>query len=216
MRASAITGIALVGLFTTLANAQQPSVTRTRASIGPIVGLNYTTVYGSDAEGADSRADFAVGGQVDIATQQEVFFRTGLIYSRRGFETTDNGTTVNFKINYLEIPLLVGYSVPTSGGVRPYLMGGGQLGFKVGCSFEGSNGGVTASIGCDDPNLGGGDFSSTDFAIVGGAGLALPVGLSHLMVDIRYAVGLMKIEKSSQIKNRGFTFGLGFMMPIGK
>jgi hypothetical protein len=215
MRASAVTGIALVALYAASSNGQAVGITSARTWIGPIVGLNYTTVYGSDSQGADSRADFAVGGQLDFDSPQSVFFRTGLIYSRRGFEASGSGTSVQFKINYLEIPLLVGYRIPSSGGVRPYLMGGGQVGFKVGCSFEGSSGGTTESIGCDDPNVGG-DFSSTDFAIVGAAGLALPVGLNHLTVDMRYAVGLMKIEKNSEIKNRGFTFGVGFMMPIGK
>ena len=215
MRVSAVTGVVLVAFYAASANGQAASLTGVRTWIGPLVGLNYTTVYGSDAAGADSRTDFAVGGQLDFDSQQNAFFRTGLIYSRRGFEASESGTTLQFKINYLEIPLLVGYRIPASGGVRPYLMGGGQLGFKVGCTFEGSSGGVTESIGCDDQNLGG-DFSSTDFAIVGAAGLAFPVGLNHFTIDMRYAVGLMKIEKNSEIKNRGFTLGFGFMMPIGK
>jgi len=215
MRTPVVAGIALVALYAGSANGQVAGIT-SRTSIGPIVGLNYTSVYGSDIQGADSRADFAVGGQLDFESPDYVFFRTGLIYSRRGFKESDSGISAQFKINYLELPLLVGYRFPTSGGVRPYLMGGGQLGFKVGCTVEGSSGGVTESFACDDPNLGGGDFSSTDFAIVGGGGLALPVGLNHLNIDVRYAVGLVKIEKSSEVKNRGFTFGLGFMMPIGK
>lgn len=215
MRSTSLASFALVAISATFANAQQQSLTPSHLFIGPIVGLNYTTFYGSDADGSDSHADFAIGGQLDYDLGPEAFFRTGLVYSRRGAETTDAGTNVKVKISYLEVPLLVGYRVSTSSGVKPYLMGGGQLGFKLGCTFEGSQGGVTASIACDDPSLGG-DFSSTDFAVVGGAGLEMPVGLSHVTIDVRYVVGLMKIEKSSEIKNRGFTFGVGFMMPIGK
>lgn len=182
---------------------------------GPFGGLNYTTLYGSDATGASSRTDFALGGQVDFNFAPNAVFRSGLVYSRRGASIDDNGQTVTFKINYLEVPLLLGYRFATTGGARPYLMGGGQLGFKVGCTFEGSNGGVTASVSCDDPNLGA-NFSSTDFAVVGAGGIAVPVGINSFTVDLRYALGLQKVEKSSEVKNRGFTLGVGFLMPFGR
>jgi hypothetical protein len=47
------------------------------------------------------------------------------------------------------------------------------------------------------------------------AGSRSPLGLNHLLVDVRYVQGLVKIERQTDIKNRGFTFGLGFMMPAG-
>ena len=93
-------------------------------------------------------------------------------------------------------------------------MGGGQFGIKVGCLFEGRNGSASATVACEDPNIGG-DFESTDFSLVGGAGFAMPVGLVRFVVDVRYALGLMKIERNSEIKNRGFTFGMGLMIPVG-
>ena len=165
--------------------------------------------------GTDSRTDFAFGGQIDVAISGDGMLRTGLIYSRRGFSASESGTTLSFKISYLEVPLLIGYRFPTSNNVRPYIMGGGQLGFKVGCLFEGSNAGASATVACEDPNIGA-DFQSTDVSLVGGAGIAMPVGLDRFVVDVRYALGLTKIERNSEIKNRGFTFGVGLMIPVGK
>jgi hypothetical protein len=192
-----------------------PAAASSRLSLGPFVGLNYFTFYGSDAGDANSRVDFAVGGQLDYDFAAGGLFRTGLIYSRQGAEMSDQGTMVKFKINYIEVPLLFGYRFPTSSGVRPYLLGGGQLGFKVGCSVEGSQGSTTVSFACDDPNLGL-DVSSFDFELGGGAGLAFPAGSGSFTVDARYMLGLTKVVKDAEVKNRGFTFGVAYMFPIGR
>ena len=99
--------------------------------------------------------------------------------------------------------------------MRPYFLGGLNAGFKTGCSLEGSNGSSTVSIACDDPNIGA-DISSTDFALVGGAGLSLPIGLSSVRLDVRYAYGLTNVAKDADTKNRGFTFGIAYMIPMGR
>jgi len=216
MRSNALVSIALLTvLLAPSVPAQSTNPVAAQIAIGPFMGLNYTSVYGPDASGTDSRTDFAFGGQIDVAISGDGMLRTGLIYSRRGFSASESGTTLSFKISYLEVPLLIGYRFPTSNNVRPYIMGGGQLGFKVGCLFEGSNAGASATVACEDPNIGA-DFQSTDVSLVGGAGIAMPVGLDRFVVDVRYALGLTKIERNSEIKNRGFTFGVGLMIPVGK
>ncbi|MFL5614114.1 MAG: porin family protein [Gemmatimonadaceae bacterium] len=207
--------LALLVVSARPAVAQAPSATRGRLSLGPFAGLNYTKFGGNDGGDSDSRTDFAIGGQIDYDFVGGALFRTGLIYSRRGAETSDAGTTVAIKLSYLEVPILVGYQFPTTSSVRPYFLGGLNAGFKTGCSFEGSNGSSTASIACDDPNIGA-NMSSTDFALVGGAGLSLPIGLSSVRLDVRYAYGLTNVAKDADTKNRGFTFGLAYMIPMGR
>ncbi|HKW10261.1 MAG TPA: porin family protein [Gemmatimonadaceae bacterium] len=215
MRSNALVCIALLPLLVAPSvSAQSTNPVTARVAIGPFLGLNNTSAYGSDATDVSSRTDFAFGGQLDVGLSPDVLFRTGLIYSRRGFDAFDSGTSLSFKISYVEVPLLVGYRFPTGSNLRPYIMGGGQFGIKVGCLFEGRNGSASATVACEDPNIGG-DFESTDFSVVGGAGIAMPVGLDRFVVDVRYAVGLMKIERNSEIKNRGFTFGMGLMIPVG-
>ena len=186
-----------------------------RVLVGPFAGMNYTSFSGDDADGTDARWDFALGGQLDVLFGGTGLFRSGLIYSGRGAQTTENGATLKVKLHYLEVPLLLGYRFPTT-GVRPYVEGGAQVGFKTGCKLEGSEGGTTVSLDCEDPDLGAGEFASTDFSLVGGGGIAVPFGRGDLTFDLRYAFGLTKIEDSSDIKNRGFTFGVGLMFPIGR
>jgi hypothetical protein len=58
-------------------------------------------------------------------------------------------------------------------------------------------------------------MSSTDGAFVGGGGVSFAVGHGTISLDLRYALGMRSIEKSSEIKNRGFTLGASYMFPIG-
>lgn len=153
MRHSIVGFVTATVMLATPLVAQQVGPRSTSVMIGPFAGLNYTTVYGSDASGADSRTDLAVGGQVDFRLEQNGLFRTGLVYSRRGFKTSDQGFVENFKFTYLEVPLLLGYQFPTTSGAKPYVLGGANVALKVGCSIEVSGGGQSASEACDNRGL---------------------------------------------------------------
>jgi outer membrane immunogenic protein len=219
VRRQFFTSVGLVVLLTSVAGAQTSSMPpMAQVTIGPYAGLNFTSFYGDDElQDVSFRTDFALGGQAEFKIANTGFFRTGLVYSRRGAKTTEQDVDVNFKLSYLEVPLLFGYRFPTGGGVQPYVVGGGQMGFKVGCKLSGEQGGVTASIECDSPDF---DFDldvkSFDFAAVGGFGLSVPVGTSSLAFDLRYALGLVKIASDTDTKNHGFTLGVAFMIPVGK
>ena len=186
-----------------------------RITIGPFVGMNYTTVSGSDVDNTDSRWDFTIGGQLDVEFGGVGLFRTGLLYAGRGAEGTENGLTAEVKLRYLEVPLLLGYRFPTT-GVRPYILGGAQMGFKTGCTVKLSSGNLSASFDCDDPDADLGEFKSFDVAAVGGGGIAVPLGTNELTFDLRYALGLTNIVKDAEAKNRGFTFGVGLAIPIAR
>ena len=216
MRRQFFTSVGLVVLLTAGAGAQTNIMPpMAQVMIGPYAGLNFTSFYGDDQlQDVSFRTDFALGGQVDFRVANTGFFRTGLVYSRRGAKTSEQGVDVNFKLKYLEVPLLFGYRFPT-GGVQPYVVGGGQMGIKVGCTLSGEQDGVTASIECDDPDLGM-DVKSFDVAAVGGFGLSVPVGTSSLAFDLRYALGLLKIASDTKTKNHGFTLGVAYMIPVGK
>ena len=218
MRRQVFASTALTLLLAASAAAQQSAIPPlARVMIGPFVGLNYTTLSGDSVPDAKSRVDFALGGQLDFSLATSGFFRTGLVYSRRGTKFTEQGLDFKIKLSYLEIPVLFGYRFPTSGGVKPYVMGGGHLGIKVGCKLELTSEGVTSSVDCDNRDVvEGADFKSTDINLVGGGGILVPVGTSSLAFDLRYAYGLSSIQKNEDVKNRGFTLGVGYMIPVGR
>ena len=212
-RMLALFAFAILALPATVRSQSSGAMAGQRITVGPFVGMNYTSFYGDDAQDMNSRWDFNIGGKVDFGFGNGSF-QTGLLYSGRGAAASDQGVDVNFKVRYIELPLLLGYRFPAT-GARPYVIGGGQVAFKTGCQIEGSGGGVTASFDCDDPNFGG-EFSSTDFGLVGGGGLIWPMGRNDLTFDLRYTLGLSKIEKNTDLKNRGFTFGVGLMIPLAR
>jgi outer membrane protein with beta-barrel domain len=180
---------------------------------GPWAAVNMTTFGGDDVSDADNRTAFGFGVQLQHSLGNATFFGSGLHYAMRGAKTTDQGITGTFKLSYVEVPILLGYRFPTSGQVRPYLMGGGHIGVKVGCSLEASQGSQSASISCEDA---GAEVKSTDFALQGGAGLNFGLGANTLSVDLRYAYGLQNLQEGAEMKNRGFTLGVGYMLPLGR
>jgi hypothetical protein len=68
-------------------------------------------------------------------------------------------------------------------------------------------------MSCKDAGV---EVKSTDFAAVGGAGLNFLTGANSVSVDLRYSLGLQDIQEGSSAKNRGFTLGLGYMIPLGR
>ncbi len=181
---------------------------------GPFAAVNMTTFGGSDVDNAKNRMAFGFGVDLERTFSAAGFFRTGLHYAMRGAKADEGGVDMTFKLNYVEVPLILGYRFPTQGKVHPYVMGGGHFGFNVGCEVEGSQGGTTATIECDDPQLDI-DVSSTDFGALAGGGLSFAVGANTMSVDLRYSLGLKEIAPDSDTKNRGFTLGVGYMIPLG-
>lgn len=196
------------------AQAQAPIAVAGRLSLGPYAGLNYATIAGPDAGDQQYHADFALGVQLDYDLPEGALFRTGLIYSRRGTENTESGITNTTRLSYVEVPLLFGYQFPAT-TFRPYVLGGLNIGFKTGCTVEDTFGTTVTTTNCDDPNVGA-DIASTDVGLAAGFGVAAPLGTSSVRLDVRYVYGLVKIEKNTDVKNRGFTFGIGYMIPIGR
>ncbi len=194
-------------------SAQMPVSPGTRIMIGPFVGVNYTTISGDDVTDASYKTGLAAGGQLQADFSSGLFFRSAVLYSQRGAKASIAGTKVTFKENYVEAPLLLGYTFAPSGGVRPFVMGGGQVGFKVSCDLSGSSMGTDVSVKCKET---GADFKSTDFGAVAGAGVMFPAASGTMSVDLRYALGLTDIADTSNTRHRGFTAGIAYMIPFGR
>lgn len=182
--------------------------------VGPFAAINYTTFAGPDASFARSRTDVAIGGQLDYSLDGIGFLRTGLLYSRRGTQggSDDQGGRFTAKLSYFEVPVLLGYAPSSLGGVRPFVMAGGHIAFKLPSTCQVRFGLVVIfQTGCETAAF---DMSSTDVALLGGGGVLLPLGKSNLSLDVRYALGLTNVASGFNARNRGFTFGAAYMFPL--
>ncbi|MEP6507232.1 MAG: porin family protein [Gemmatimonadales bacterium] len=218
MGAQRLYSVVTIGILMTMAGtsaAQTTMSSGTRIMIGPFVGVNYSTLSGSDVMDAKYRTGFAGGGQLQADFPGGLFFRTAILYSQRGAEATVDVTKVTLKESYVEVPLLLGYSFAMEGSsTKPFIMAGGQVGAKVSCDISGTVSGTALNFKCDDSAV---DIQAKtiDYGAVGGAGVMFSAAGGTMSIDARYYFGLADVTETSNAKHRGFTAGIAYMIPIG-
>jgi hypothetical protein len=84
-------------------------------------------------------------------------------------------------------------------GPKPFIYAGPALGFKMSCNVEFQGQGISASSSCD---AAGGNVNSTDFSLIGGAGIAFNMGGRTVGIAVRYDHSLSKISNESDVKHR--------------
>ena len=119
-------------------------------------------------------------------------------------------------INYIEIPLLLTLSPPTTGNVGFNFFVGPALSFKTSCDASVSEDGVTVNFACAVADL---PLKSFDLGAMVGAGLEFGLTESaSLVFDLFYNLGLTKIDNSGvddDTKNRAFSILAGVSFPVG-
>lgn len=122
------------------------------------------------------------------------------------------GETQDLNLEYIEVPLTIGY-VQQFSGWESNLFIGVAVGFQISCSTQGSA--SSSSIDCDDvPDLA--PKNTLDWSIPFGFGFYRNLGGSLLGLDIRYALGLSDIFENSNIRNRAWEFTLRWAVPMGR
>ncbi len=199
-------------------------------------GANFANVYNvEDSIDYKTKTGFIVGGfyrfDLDnhLAIQPEAYF--SMKGTKVGYEETYDsyGSRITetyeytFKFNYLEIPILLKYKIPTSRKLKPNLFVGPCMAFKLSARLTGSykyedNYAYTGDSGYNsyaaevDEELD--DIKTTDFGLVMGAGLDIEMGSSSLVIEARYNLGLTGLSKFADAsdpvaKNYAFTLMLG-------
>jgi hypothetical protein len=179
-------------------------------SFGVLAGANFAKV--SDAgDGINSRTGFVGGLSADFHLPAHFGIEIDGLYSQQGAKGNIGDSEVTIHVDYVQVPVLLRYQFPTGTPVRPFIVLGPQVGFRVKC--EATSGSESAS--CKD--FAGVNAKSTDFSGTAGAGLGFKLGKSELSVQGRYNLGFTKIfdtteSTTSNSKNRVFSVmaGLSF------
>ena len=140
--------------------------------------------------------------------QQDLEINTTLI----GFIPADLSGTKKWKLDYIEIPVLLKLSFPTEGAINPSIFADPALSFAVS-----SNLGLEMMGVSEDFDIGS-LVSSTEFGLVFGGGLDIDLSPSnYVVIDARYELGLSDWTDEPLIdvftvKNGGIQFmaGIGF------
>lgn len=183
--------------------AQQNAGTVT---IQPKVGMNISNYASS--EDSNPRVGLAAGAEFEYQISKMLSVSAGVMYSMQGAKSTQSTTipfgptikaTMTAKTDYINIPILANVYVFKGLALKV----GVQPGFNVSSRYVISSQGTDVSGNLSDLNI---DVKAFDFAI--------PVGLSYeyrnIVLDARYNIGVTKIAKNDDSKNRVFQLTLGY------
>ena len=178
--------------------------------IGVRGGLGWTTVswspnpLGDGFEELQRRRAPTFGAFVSLAGAGPIRVRGEVLLSPKGFtEVQNNGENTRLSLSYIEVPVLVGYVMPTgTGSVRPEIYAGGWMAWERSCRAGVAAPGVDMEFECDEitdePIL----RRTTDWGLAGGAAVSFDIGgpVSG-MIDARYSRGLRNVDGEADIAN---------------
>lgn len=165
-------------------------------------GLTMSTFTGSDADAIgvspDYRMGFAFGGYTSYKISPNMSFQPEAYYAMKGAKYEDGGESLEFKLNYLQIPLLF-VMQPAAG--KSFFYAGPDVGINLSAKVKAESGGLSAEEDLDE-------VKSLDLGLTVGAGLTF----SQYSLEARYTMGLSSFDDTTDpddLKNSGFTFLLG-------
>lgn len=185
--------------------------------IGVLAGVSLAKLSLTPAEPGgefSTRAGLAAGAVVDVGLGKSVSLRIEPIYIEKGSNVRIDifgPSTGDLKLSYVEVPLLVKFSLG-SGGARPYLLAGPTASYLLRAKGFSDESGETTDI-LDV-------FKRADVGVSFGAGVRMPAGHAAVFVEGRYTLGLKDIQKDKAesdptLKNRSVAIAVGVTFPLG-
>ncbi|HEY3933461.1 MAG TPA: porin family protein [Gemmatimonadales bacterium] len=185
------------------------------ALIGGIVSSNWGFT-GGPSEGQHGLVGFVAGIGVAPPVGQSFAFAPELLYVSKGASLLFGGNVqIDFRLHYIEAPLLYRYAPTLSRSIHPFLTAGPEFSVRAACSAKATNspgnGGTVSVERCitgfgqipqDEPNW-------LDFGVIAGAG----VRSGRLSASVRYDAGLTDIYSrygvdGSKTRNTAWLFAV--------
>lgn len=178
---------------------------------GLLAGLNLASISGDDMEldGVDpsSSLGFAGGAFLVFGFSDNMGFRPEVQYGQHGTKWEEGGDKVTVKAAYLDIPLLLQFTIPTEGGIKPFLIAGPYVAFNLSAKV------VFDVEGMDMPDLDiKDDTKSLDYGLILGVGAAIN---DMIEITARYGMGLTSTDDTEEdldIKNKTIHFTAGIRL----
>ena len=159
--------------------------------------------------GASTYAAFVNG-----AVTPTISLQIEAVISEKLGESRVTGSDLTFQAQYLSIPLMLRYTPPAPGPVRPYVMAGPSLAIQTRCELRFVTTGLVSVNDCKETA---GDLRNTDVAMELGAGLQILMGPANLIVEARSTTNVGTVVVPTETReSRGFAWSLmtGFSVPF--
>lgn len=163
-------------------------------------GINYATLSGDNAGDAEWKLGFAAGAVAAFDVMDMLVIQGEVLYSMKGAGYEGDIST---DLTYIEIPVLLKYTIPMAGMIAPNLFIGPSLGILL--SAESNDVDVKENT------------KSMDYGLVFGAGVDFDLGTGKVTVDARYNYGLTSIDDTAaelDVKNGGISVMVGYLFGI--
>lgn len=184
-----------------------------KPTFGVLAGIDFATLGGGGVQDAGTRTGLTIGGFATFHKDSRWGIEPELLFSQKGATEESGGDKLTLKLNYIEIPVLARFDLPTKSQVHPFFLAGPTMSFEISCDAEASSGGQSASESCDDLNqqLDGGLSKKTfDLGATFGAGVVFPASKNmNLSVGLRYNLGFIDTFDGTDAKNRAWALMAG-------
>ncbi|CAN5443982.1 hypothetical protein BH23BAC3_BH23BAC3_14950 [soil metagenome] len=163
-------------------NAQSP------IDFGIKGGLNIANLAGAEDD-LDSRTGIHAGLVLDFSFPlMPVGIESGIYYSQKGAQISEDGMTATWKLDYVEVPILAKISVGPPGPFSPHIVVGPYAAYNINSELDVSAG--SASVIEDFSEF----TSDIDFGGVIGVGADFSLGVTKLNIQARYSRGLLDVN----------------------
>ena len=181
--------------------------------VGGLIDFNLASLSvptGTSSEDYSSRLGFGIGVVADRPLTDQIILHVEPMFLQKGGTVKNSELTLKFKVNYIEIPIMIKYAFQSNSSLVPYAMAGPSLGFLTGAKFENEEG--DSQDEKDNTN-------TFDFGLGLGGGVSIPHNNLTFFAETRYVLGLANINKESDestVKNRGLQIIIGVTFPVGR
>lgn len=167
-------------------------------TFGIKAGVNFANIAGDDTGDLNSLTGFVGGGFAAIPMSPTLSIQPEVFYSQKGAKYEELGTDVSLKLDYIDIPVLLKFTMAGE-GTKPFFLFGPSIGFSV-----------SSKVSAGDVSMDLDGVASTDFGLVFGIG----VNFQKFLIEGRYGLGLSDINDDETVtetnNNTAFQLMLGY------
>ncbi len=151
--------------------------------------------------------DFGLWLQFKLSPQ--IAIQPEVLYVSKGAKYEEGTDKVTIKANYIQVPVLFKFLIPTKGKIAPNIFAGPFFGFKASAKAKYETG-----AGDSEEDLT--DAKSTEFGVTFGGGIDIAAGEKGVItLDARYDLGMSNVIKEVEavqpkIKTTNIAFFIGY------
>lgn len=187
-------------LFITVFCVNSFIIAQSQFSIGPIIGVNFSTFKGKDVKqlgGISIQNGFNAGGFFNYKFAEPFSLQTEIVYTMKGANVLSYFYgEYSYIENYIEMPVLIKYHIPT-GKIGLNLFTGPAFAINVLSRVE--------MVHENHSTVFINDAKKFDLGLVFGGGIDFPVSIGVMDISFGYNTGLTHLLVSERIINNVFS-----------